>query len=123
LDRLRSWVYDELDDAPSRKTAPRTSTDARKTAPRPAAEARKNAVQPAAPRSVPTPRPYGARDVQQMRERLGMSQQQFARLLHVSIKTVQSWEQGVRVPSQAAERLLQFIEQPDLLAEVVRPAR
>jgi putative transcriptional regulator len=37
----------------------------------------------------------------------GMSQDVFARLLNVSTKTVQSWEQGQRKPSQAALRLIQ----------------
>ena len=37
----------------------------------------------------------------------GMSQAVFARVLNVSTKTVQSWEQGTRKPSQAALRLIQ----------------
>lgn len=46
-----------------------------------------------------------------------MSQSVFARLLMVSTKTVQSWEQGVRNPMHSSLRLIQFIENPDLLSE------
>ena len=38
---------------------------------------------------------------------LRVSQAVFARLLNVSAKTVQSWEQGARQPSESARRLLQ----------------
>ncbi len=54
-----------------------------------------------------------ARDVVRLRNRLNMSQSVFARVLNVSTKTLQSWEQGTRRPSQAALRLLQVLsEQP-----------
>src|SRR5258708_6526546 len=73
--------------------------------------------------SVPDPPPpYGAEEVRTIRSRLRLSQPGFARLLHVSSKTVQSWEQGARRPSQAAARLLQFIDRPELLAHLARPA-
>ena len=43
----------------------------------------------------------------------------FARLLNVSTKTVQGWEQGTRRPSQAALRLIQvFPQDPDGLFRV-----
>jgi putative transcriptional regulator len=55
-----------------------------------------------------------------MREAAKMSQAIFAKLLFVATKTVQSWEQGVRVPSMAARRLIQvFAEQPETLCKVV----
>ena len=48
-----------------------------------------------------------------------MSQAVFARVLNVSTKTVQSWEQGQRKPSQAALRLIQvFRHDPSGLLEV-----
>lgn len=62
------------------------------------------------------PQSYGAEDVRRIRMRMRMSQAGFARLLQVSNKTVQSWEQGTRRPQQSSARLLQFIEHPDLLA-------
>ena len=61
------------------------------------------------------PQAYGAEDVRRIRNRMRMSQAGFARLLQVSHKTVQSWEQGTRRPQQSSARLLQFIEHPDLL--------
>ena len=48
-----------------------------------------------------------------------MSQAFFAHLLNVSTKTIQSWEQGQRRPSQAALRLIQvFRQNPSGLLEV-----
>ena len=48
-----------------------------------------------------------------------MSQAVFARLLNVSTKTVQSWEQGTRKPSRAALRLIQiFGKNPDGVLKV-----
>lgn len=64
---------------------------------------------------------YGREDVQRIREEvLHLSQAAFARLLNVSPRTVQSWEHGLRRPAQSAARLLQFIEQPELLLERLR---
>ena len=37
------------------------------------------------------------------RNRVGMSQSEFAKLLGVSVRTLQDWEQGRREPSGAAE--------------------
>jgi putative transcriptional regulator len=50
-----------------------------------------------------------AQEVVRLRRQLKMSQSIFARMLNVSRKTVQSWEQGDRQPSQAALRLLQIL--------------
>ena len=66
------------------------------------------------------PRVYGAEDVRRIRVHLKMSQTGFARLLQVSNKTIQSWEQGTRRPQQSSARLLQFIEHPDLLTTLAR---
>lgn len=43
-----------------------------------------------------------------LRDQSRMSQVMLARLLNVSAKTVQSWEQGVRTPSHASRRLIQI---------------
>jgi putative transcriptional regulator len=41
-----------------------------------------------------------------IRIRTGLSQSEFARLLGVSVRTLQEWEQGRRVPSGPARTLL-----------------
>lgn len=62
---------------------------------------------------VPTGRTYSGEEVVSIRIRRQMSQAQFAKLLAVNVKTLQSWEQGVRRPSKPTMRLLQIFDQPD----------
>jgi putative transcriptional regulator len=57
------------------------------------------------------PPEVGAGELTKLRLGAGMSQAVFARVLNVSTKTVQSWEQGSRKPSQAALRLIQLFRQ------------
>ena len=45
-------------------------------------------------------------EVASIREKTGLSQARFAELLGVSVRTLQDWEQGRRVPSGAARTLL-----------------
>lgn len=55
-----------------------------------------------------------------LRQQTEMSQAVFARMLNVSTKTVQGWEQGLRQPSQASRRLIQvFSERPEVLCQIV----
>ena len=64
--------------------------------------------------SLPDPvRSYTPQDVMGIRARLRMTQAEFAILLNVSVKTIESWEQGLRPPSAAAARLLQVVERPE----------
>ena len=50
------------------------------------------------------------------RARVGMSQQAFAILLGVSLRTLQDWEQGRREPTGAAKTLLRVaVEHPEVL--------
>ena len=57
-----------------------------------------------------------AKQIVALRRKLRMSQGIFAQVLNVSAKTVQSWEQGERKPSQAALRLLQVMQtQPEVV--------
>ena len=44
--------------------------------------------------------------VSSIRERTGLSQAKFAALLGVSVRTLQEWEQGRRIPSAPARTLL-----------------
>jgi putative transcriptional regulator len=49
----------------------------------------------------------------------GLSQSQFARLMGVSVRTLQEWEQGRRKPSGAAQTLLAIAMcHPDVLCEL-----
>jgi putative transcriptional regulator len=57
--------------------------------------------------------------VSSVRERVGLSQSQFAALLGVSVRTLQEWEQGRRAPSGAARTLLMIAaKNPQALLEV-----
>lgn len=62
---------------------------------------------------VPVGRAYTGQEVAAIRGRRNMSQAQFAKLLAVNVKTLQSWEQGVRKPSMPTMRLLQIIDEPE----------
>ncbi len=56
----------------------------------------------------------------QARQRLGMSQSQFAGMLGVSVRTFQDWEQGRREPSGAAKALLRVAAmRPDAVHEAL----
>ncbi len=74
---------------------------------------------------IPDPPPeIAAKEVTSLRTKSGMSQAVFARVLNVSTKTVQSWEQGERKPSHAALRMLQvFRASPTFVIEVVARPR
>ena len=57
--------------------------------------------------------------VSDVREKTGLSQSDFARLLGVSVRTLQEWEQGRRAPSGAARTLLLIAERnPQALLDV-----
>jgi putative transcriptional regulator len=58
---------------------------------------------------IPEPAKYNAKAVQSLRQKLGVSQAIFAKMLGVSTILVQSWERGVREPSPLARRLLDTI--------------
>jgi len=54
------------------------------------------------------------------RQRLGLSQAQFAGMLGVSVRTFQDWEQGRREPSGAARTLLRIAAiRPDAVHEAM----
>lgn len=48
-------------------------------------------------------------DVKAVREQIGLSQSEFARLMRVSIKTLQNWEQHRRNPTGPAAALLKIV--------------
>ena len=66
----------------------------------------------------PTARARGA-SWSDIEEKTGLSQERFAALLGVSIRTLQDWEQGRRAPSGAARTLLLIAERnPKALLDV-----
>jgi len=55
------------------------------------------------------------------RSKTGLSQSRFAEMLGVSVRTLQEWEQGRRLPSGAARSLLQIAaSRPDVFREVLQ---
>ena len=48
-------------------------------------------------------------DAKAVREQIGLSQSEFARLMRVSVKTLQNWEQHRRTPTGPAAALLKIV--------------
>jgi len=73
-------------------------------------------------RTTTLPRPpkaLGKSEISDLRLRLNVSQAVFARMLNISVKTVQSWEQGTGRPSGASLKLLSIAKMnPKLLLSV-----
>ena len=60
---------------------------------------------------MPTaPSPISKKRIANLRKRFNYSQVLFAKLMNVSPKTIQAWEQGLREPSDAALKLLTIAE-------------
>lgn len=57
------------------------------------------------------PEGYSPRKIKGIRTKSNYSQGVFAKILNVSIKTVQAWESGDRNPTHSALRLLEIIDQ------------
>ena len=66
---------------------------------------------------------YTASCIRKIRGKGNYSQSIFAKVLNVSIKTVQSWETGERVPSHAALRLLEIVDKGIYRPEITKQAR
>ncbi|MCC6697362.1 MAG: helix-turn-helix domain-containing protein [Candidatus Hydrogenedentes bacterium] len=64
-------------------------------------------------------------DIRGIRERLDLSQAQFALLIGISVSTLQNWEQGRREPEGPARALLRVADRnPEvLLAALTDPKR
>lgn len=60
---------------------------------------------------------YAPVNVKEVRRRLGKSQSEFARMIGVSVSTLQNWEQGRRRPDGPARALLKVAAvNPDAVA-------
>ena len=58
-----------------------------------------------------------------VRSRLGMTQEQFAKMLGVPVGTLRNWEQGIREPAGAAKTLLRIAaKHPKVLREALAAA-
>jgi putative transcriptional regulator len=63
-------------------------------------------------------------DVAAIRDAYGLSQDKFASLLGISVRTLQNWEQGRRAPRGPARVLLRVAARhPEAVLDVVRPKR
>lgn len=70
---------------------------------------------------VTPPRKYQGPGIQKIRERMGLSQKVFARVLNASPETVKAWEQNKRQPDGMALALLEVAERhPEALLHRVR---
>ena len=59
---------------------------------------------------------YDMPDIKLIRGKTGLSQQQFADKLNISLRTLQNWEQGNRNPTGAAITLMCLLDkQPNLI--------
>jgi putative transcriptional regulator len=57
-----------------------------------------------------------AKDIQDIRSKINLSQSVFAKLLNVSSSSVKQWEQGKRTPSGSTKVLLELLrENPEIL--------
>jgi putative transcriptional regulator len=57
------------------------------------------------------------------RKQTGLSQSDFARLMHISVKTLQNWEQNRRSPTGPAAALLKIVQTaPDVALKVLQQA-
>lgn len=63
----------------------------------------------------------GEPDARKIRERYGLSQKKFARLMGISVGTLRNWEQGRRCPEGPAKVLLKVAaKHPEAVLDVVR---
>jgi len=62
-------------------------------------------------------------DVRTIRERMALSQEEFATVFHLPLTTVQNWEQLRQQPDPVAQVLLTIIARtPDVVKEVLEKA-
>lgn len=57
----------------------------------------------------PTDNPTGAQSIRDLRTRLGLTQEEFAHAIAVTVSTVNRWENGHATPSKLAWRAIQSL--------------
>jgi putative transcriptional regulator len=61
-------------------------------------------------------------EIKEIRDGFGLTQEKFAALLGISVRTLRNWEQGRRVPDGPARVLLQVAaKHPEAVLDVVQP--
>lgn len=67
---------------------------------------------------------YSGRRVRQIRDKMGISQERFAKVMNCRVSTVEAWENDLREPNGASRRLLDLADHhPEaLLAMITRSA-
>jgi putative transcriptional regulator len=64
--------------------------------------------------------PYDRLDIKRIREKYNLTQEQFASLLGISVRTLHNWEQGRRVPEGPAMVLLRVADKhPEAILDAV----
>ncbi len=64
--------------------------------------------------------PYNSLDIKHIREKYNLTQEQFAVMLGISVRTLRNWEQGRRVPEGPAMVLLRVADRnPKAILDVV----
>jgi len=65
--------------------------------------------------------PYDRLDIRHIREKYNLTQEQFAVMLGISLRTLRNWEQGRRVPEGPAMVLLRVADKnPRAILDAVR---
>jgi putative transcriptional regulator len=68
--------------------------------------------------------PYDPLDIKQIREKYNLTQEQFAAMLGISVRTLRNWEQGRRIPEGPAMVLLRVADKhPQAVLDAVRTIR
>lgn len=67
---------------------------------------------------------YDSLDIKRIREKYELTQEQFAAMLGISVRTLRNWEQGRRVPEGPAMVLLRVADRhPQAVLDAVRSMR
>ena len=63
------------------------------------------------------PKPATAQEVKQVRAKLGVTQEEFSKIVGEGVGAIRTWEQGVRNPSGAATKIIRYVMQHPKVAK------